>query len=284
MPYGGTTPAQDRKIEQCVERVLPQMKKRYKDPKVAKSHAIAICKSSVMKNRKIKNVVSLSLRQTCKSYTVEFFDTDEMLTKKLKGFEGVRVYYADNKVAFMEFMKSNWTRKMVKDFLRKYGKKIIEFGAKRDNLESIPVSLQENLSADFKMPYEFPFIALREGTFNGKFYAWDEIKKACQSLDGQDITLDHSQSVRDLVGHIKPGSVWADDEMKTLRGIGIITDDEEVARKIHNKTMKHVSLEIYGENKKGDNGTHKVDLEFIRLSIVLQGACSYPSCGINTEG
>ena len=45
MPYGGTTPEQDKKIERCVADVMPQMKK-YGDK--AKSHAIAICKSRIM--------------------------------------------------------------------------------------------------------------------------------------------------------------------------------------------------------------------------------------------
>ncbi|MHA1880409.1 MAG: hypothetical protein ACTSYG_08430 [Candidatus Heimdallarchaeota archaeon] len=51
MPYGGTTPEQDRKIERCVAAQMedPKMKAKYKDPKVRKSHAIAICKASVMK-------------------------------------------------------------------------------------------------------------------------------------------------------------------------------------------------------------------------------------------
>jgi len=48
MPYGGTTPAEDAKIERCVADVTPTLT-QYSDPKEKKSHAIAICKSRIMK-------------------------------------------------------------------------------------------------------------------------------------------------------------------------------------------------------------------------------------------
>jgi len=48
MPYGGTTPAEDAKIERCVADVMPTLT-QYSDPKEKKSHAIAICKSRIMK-------------------------------------------------------------------------------------------------------------------------------------------------------------------------------------------------------------------------------------------
>jgi len=51
MPYGGTTPQQDKKIESCVTSVMPTLS-QYKDSKVRKSHAIAICKSRIMKENR----------------------------------------------------------------------------------------------------------------------------------------------------------------------------------------------------------------------------------------
>lgn len=48
MPYGGTSPEQDKKIESCVSKVMPTLKDKYSDEKVRKSHAIAICKSQIM--------------------------------------------------------------------------------------------------------------------------------------------------------------------------------------------------------------------------------------------
>lgn len=57
MPYGGTTPEQDTKIEKCVARVMPTLSDRYKDPGERKSHAIAICKSSIMKSKENVNMM-----------------------------------------------------------------------------------------------------------------------------------------------------------------------------------------------------------------------------------
>ncbi len=51
MPFGGTTPAQDRKIDSCIAKVMPTLK-GVKDPKKRKSRAIAICKSRIMKSTK----------------------------------------------------------------------------------------------------------------------------------------------------------------------------------------------------------------------------------------
>ena len=48
MPYGGTSPEEDKKIESCVIDVMPKLASKYKDTSERKSHAIAICKSQVM--------------------------------------------------------------------------------------------------------------------------------------------------------------------------------------------------------------------------------------------
>lgn len=48
MPYGGTSPEQDTKIERCISEVMPKLASKYPDEKERKSHAIAICKSQIM--------------------------------------------------------------------------------------------------------------------------------------------------------------------------------------------------------------------------------------------
>ena len=52
-PYGGTSPAQDTKIERCVSDLMSdkKMTKKYPSAKERKSHCIAICKSSIMKKK-----------------------------------------------------------------------------------------------------------------------------------------------------------------------------------------------------------------------------------------
>jgi len=51
MPYGGTTPEQDKKIERCVERLLknPKFKPR-EEGQTKKQAAIAICKTQIVKH------------------------------------------------------------------------------------------------------------------------------------------------------------------------------------------------------------------------------------------
>jgi len=51
MPYGGTTPEQDKKIEKCVSEIMKDssLMKKYPDVKERKTHAIAICKARTMK-------------------------------------------------------------------------------------------------------------------------------------------------------------------------------------------------------------------------------------------
>lgn len=44
MPYGGTTPEQDKKIEECVNELISKGHK--------KESAIAICKSSILGKKK----------------------------------------------------------------------------------------------------------------------------------------------------------------------------------------------------------------------------------------
>src|SRR3990167_7270681 len=53
MPYGGTSPEQDRRIERCVADVM-QKGVKPRDPKQdKKSAAIAICKAKILKNEDI---------------------------------------------------------------------------------------------------------------------------------------------------------------------------------------------------------------------------------------
>lgn len=54
MPYGGTTPEQDEKIERCVLDMIKKddMMSKYPDSDERKKHAIAMCKSSIMHSGK----------------------------------------------------------------------------------------------------------------------------------------------------------------------------------------------------------------------------------------
>lgn len=80
MPYGGTTPAQDAKIERCVTSVMPTLK-QYKDPKVRKSHAIAICKSRIMKKEGMRKE-NISLPRWTNEFTVITEGIEEKIGQK----------------------------------------------------------------------------------------------------------------------------------------------------------------------------------------------------------
>jgi len=82
MPYGGTTPEQDAKIERCVSDVMPTLK-QYKDAGERKSHAIAICKSRIMKKDK-ESVVMKKENLKLPHWTNEFTVITEGLERKEK--------------------------------------------------------------------------------------------------------------------------------------------------------------------------------------------------------
>lgn len=80
MPYGGTTPEQDTKIEDCVNRVMPTLTSKYPDAKERKSHAIAICKSSVLGKEGVKMMLE----------NVKFRFTTPFVSEEMKIEEGAK--------------------------------------------------------------------------------------------------------------------------------------------------------------------------------------------------
>jgi len=130
--------------------------------------------------------------------------------------------------------------------------------------------IKVELGSDFKMPYEFNFIALKEGEFNGIWYSEEELKKGHLSLKGKDVTIDHSKSVRDVVGKIT--DVWWNNELKQIEGKGII-DDEEIAKKVHDKIITGVSVEVYVTYYESEHGRSAKDPQFVAISLVTSPAC-----------
>ena len=63
MPYGGTSPAQDKKIEDCVSKISGTNKRTGKP--YTKSEKIAICKSRIMKKESVPKVLRWVEGFTC---------------------------------------------------------------------------------------------------------------------------------------------------------------------------------------------------------------------------
>jgi hypothetical protein len=207
----------------------------------------------------------------------------EIITLPLKGFDGIDVNYcindSENCIQSLYF-DSSWDKERLMLFMRRYGTQVLNFKA-----EIIPERLQivdvdcniESLGKSFKMPYEFEFIALKEGKFNGVIYTKEELKKGCQTLKGKDITIDHSKSVEGIVGEVT--DVFWNEKDERIEGKGIIKD-EKIAHMVHDGRIKGVSVEVFVDYKKTPEGLQGTDYDFVAISLVSRPACPTPLCGI----
>jgi hypothetical protein len=86
MPYGGTTPEQDRKIESCVAELMgdSDFKKKYEDPEERKGRAIAICKSRIM-GEGCEKVIKEDLRFNFTTPIQEAYSEGDKDSVKIKG-------------------------------------------------------------------------------------------------------------------------------------------------------------------------------------------------------
>lgn len=138
------------------------------------------------------------------------------------------------------------------------------------------ISTQEILSenaivqqlSEFKMPYEFNCIALKEGRHNGVFYPAEELKKSYKSLKGKKLTLRHGG---EDVGKVT--DVWYDESNKQIECEGII-ENEEVARKVHKNEITGISVEVEVDYETNiQHGLTAKDLFFLAISFVSRPAC-----------
>lgn len=234
----------------------------------------------------------VTLEENESNFMVLLNDTEyyETKIKPLTDFEGVKIHYGINvfdntsKIKALEFDIKKWNKEDVKLFLRRYGKQVLSYEPKpkmKHERERQTVFFESNIAKDlsnkFSMPYEFNFIALGEGQFNGVFYSAEELKKSFKSLQGKDITIDHSKSVNDIVGKII--SVKWNASKKRIEGVGQLMD-ETIAKKVFEGLLKGVSVEVYMDYIQTENGLSASNSEFVALSIVKTPACPTPQCGI----
>ena len=122
-------------------------------------------------------------------------------------------------------------------------------------------------------------LALKPGTFNDLEYKWEDIKDAAPSLIGQAITVDHSQSVYDVIGEVT--GAWADEVEQTIYFTGFISD-EDIAKKIESGVLSAISPEVRGRPEYlGEDRIGMSDVIFTGISVVARPACK--GCRLTTK-
>jgi len=235
-------------------------------------------------------MVKVELNES-ETYSVEFLQScGETIIHALKGFDGIKACYCREsdklKVAKLEFDKSKWTKEKVVEFLHAHYDQIVSFNEVKPDVhlaEKITSnsSIMEKLSMDMALPYVYNGVALTEGTWHGKFYPYEELKKGCMTLKGKKITLDHGDTAMSSVGIVD--DVWFNDEKRRIEYRGKILDDEACARKVHTGSITDNSVEVWGDNEIEDKRAVRKNLEFKGISLVLHGECPFPGCGILPE-
>jgi len=130
--------------------------------------------------------------------------------------------------------------------------------------------LKELLQNGNVVPLTIRGTALKEGTWNGLFYPYEEIKKRAQELVGKLLMTDHGKSVRDIIGKVV--TVTCDDVNRLARFEAQITD-EDIARKVLEGLVDSVSVGVIVDRVKEGNNLTARNYEFKELSIVITPAC-----------
>ena len=113
-------------------------------------------------------------------------------------------------------------------------------------------------------------VAISEGMWNGIFYPAEELEKSYKGLEGKPLRIDHSSSIRDIVGKVIR-SIW-NAAQKRVEFEAIVNDDE-IAQKLLDKLIDSVSVGVLIDNVE-ENGEHVArNIEFKELSLVDDPAC-----------
>ena len=168
MPYGGTTPAQDKKIEKCVARVMKTGK--------SKSSAIAICKAQITKGENMPDTLWCEAVYEAATDEVEGVEIPHIKIKGILQTEGI--------------------------------------------------------------------------TKNNRRYNLRSRRAKAKTLEGKTIAVDHSQSVRDIIGKYTRG--WVDKD-KNTRYEGYVFDTPTTPNAIdmvRNKVWEFKSVEVHADKVK----------------------------------
>lgn len=145
------------------------------------------------------------------------------------------------------------------------------------------ITLSASYSADKqKKIAKLKAVGLAEGTWNGVFYPAEELAKADLSqLVGSPLTIDHSKSLKDVVGVVK--NAYFDP------AAGLIVEgeihDEGLLKKIEAGLQPGISMELFRavEYNRRQKKSIARDIEFRRASLVLDPACKRDKCQVQIQ-
>lgn len=129
---------------------------------------------------------------------------------------------------------------------------------------------------------ELDVMPLTEGTWNKVFYSHAELEKAHKGLSNQALTIDHSKSIRDIVGMF--GEATYDKGIHTNATIS----DPHIKRLFQQGHAPHlgVSVELFGKRikNKAEKRFEMTQIKFLRASLVLDPACPNDACKVEPVG
>ncbi len=129
---------------------------------------------------------------------------------------------------------------------------------------------------------ELDVVPLTEGTWNKVFYSHTELEKAHKGLSNQALTIDHSKSIRDIVGMF--GEATYDKGIHTNATIS----DPHIKRLFQQGHAPHlgVSVELFGKRVKNKEAKRfeMTKIKFLRASLVLDPACPNDACKVEPIG
>lgn len=147
----------------------------------------------------------------------------------------------------------------------------------KQTLSGIIINASEKKGEPGKYTMRVAGILLAEGTWNKLWYSNVELKKTAHLFSGTQLTIDHSQSVRNIIGEIT-------DAKFTEKGVAYRATiyDQQIIGLIESGAKFGISAELFATkfNNKELKRLEARDIEPVRASLVLDAACPPPTCTV----
>ena len=114
-------------------------------------------------------------------------------------------------------------------------------------------------------------IAITEGIHNGVFYGADELKPVAEGLAGKQLRIDHSTSVRDIIGKVTYSGYFENGNQKGIEFKAVVTD-EDIAKKLKKGLVDAFSVGVTTELVKNGDQIDATKLQWEELSQVCDPA------------